>query len=721
MDTEARNSSPDSNSLSVHNPDLDHTSNFRHDSPRDSRRDSPRDSPRDSTDDSSRDSTDDSSRDSDHNPNHDPDYDSDDGWVGVCVPPRCRLCTYRIEPDEWTVATDNNGEVSSSFVNCFLTTHEEVKLKKEFRPCTPHCSHDARYLEGAVPGYHADCFNYAGTNLSHDLLSATAYPFEPVPSYDLERERATTQLLATKIGNIWRRLPHELSLMIAKLLVREYTIATMQGLYTTHHQPDGVLDFSQAIWARYADIGGFGYIHELSTTGGPCFRKLYDPEITPKLGALYVLEDHLGVRDLLLRDPEGNRTESSPSCYQPGSWWRTITNPQKLKVEHDGVKVRKIEDELNNTSNLRNVTFSRPMPPGEITALEQHCRHLTALRPGTPLESLQMVPFHINGPGVYGYSFCWSYGLVYFHAHCEGEDKLAMYNDFDILTEDPFWIHLPVTPGEYINSIWFRRAEFNSSNALWIVTNKGTGKIIGTTGAHPITPGTSFLANNSDAKVEWSRLIGPLNEGQSVLTYFNLSAGGIQVFATPHPSSAAVPGPEPPSSLRSNYCEDTCLWFGVGASLANAVEIITFRKKASCLPTKIRFMNPYTDDWGTHSPIIGIALVYADRTTTFLGQWRLDCETSQINIEHAKAFYMAFRLVGPKTQQPYVSEIRLYAPSTSSEVATAWRWVKIDLSRPDELEWWSVKAWFSGSHVAHGDRGSFADTAGQVLTTIGNQ
>lgn len=78
-----------------------------------------------------------------------------------------------------------------------------------------------------------------------------------------------------------------------------------------------------------------------------------------------------------------------------------------------------------------------------------------------------MVPFRINGPGVTGYSFCWSEGLYYLHTHYIGEDDLAIYNDFVILTEDPIWIHLPVAPDEYINSIWFRRAAYTSEIALW--------------------------------------------------------------------------------------------------------------------------------------------------------------------------------------------------------------------------------------------------------------
>lgn len=52
-----------------------------------------------------RDSDHDPDHDSDHDSEHNPDTPSDCTWVGFCVPRRCRLCTYPIEPNEWMVAT----------------------------------------------------------------------------------------------------------------------------------------------------------------------------------------------------------------------------------------------------------------------------------------------------------------------------------------------------------------------------------------------------------------------------------------------------------------------------------------------------------------------------------------------------------------------------------------------------------------------------------------
>ncbi|KAK0672687.1 hypothetical protein QBC41DRAFT_313154 [Cercophora samala] len=662
-----------------------------------------------STQSSVHDSAPNSDRDSDHGSDHNPGTPSDCGWVGFCVPRQCRLCTYPIEPNEWMVATDFHGEVSSVFTNNEHSVEDVPRLKEEFRPCPPACAHDQSYLKGCVPGYHAGCFNYAG-NPRYDLLSVTAFSFEPMPSYSIEREKRMAQLLATKIGSLWCRLPRELCLLISEFVVREYTIATLQGLYTVRHKLYDDLDPSQSIWVRYIDIGGYKYVCELSNRRcGRHSQMLHDPETAPHPIILYVLEDHLGVRDLLFQSTENSRMNLLSEHHEPGSWWRTIPSPHKLHVEYDGVKLRRIENVPTFSSNLHNMTLSVPLPLDEVAALKLHCRPLAPLEPEAPLESLQMVPFRVNGPGITGYSFCWSEGLYYLHTHYQGEDNLALYKDFDILTEDPLWMHLPVAPDEYIDSIWFRRAAYTSEIALWIVTNKGNDVIAGPTDATPIEPGTVLFDKFPNATIEWSRLIGPLSNGQPVQTYFNLSNRGLKVFATLQPNIANTPGPEPPSWLRSAYSYRPGSSFAYVAHMANVAEIIACRKKATCLPRKLGTTDSYFDWWGAHSPIIGLTLVYTDGTRILLGQWRMDSEILSFDIQDATTLHMAFRQAGIKRNYPYLSEIRLSAPSTPTDPAAAWRWLKIDLCQPDYLQWWTIKGLHSGSHMAYGDQTTYDD------------
>lgn len=228
-----------------------------------------------------------------------------------------------------------HGEVYSAFINNEHSIEDVPRLKEEFRPCPPACAHDQSYLNGSVPVYHAECFDYAG-NPRHDLLTITAFSFEPMPSYDIKRKKRMVQLLATKMGDMWCHLPHELCLMISELAVGKYTIAMLQGLYTAPEDLHHNLDLSQIIWARYIDIGVYKYVCELSNIRrAQCFRKLYDPEMTPDVNIFYVLEDHLGMRDLLFSSTESKQMNLSSEHLGPGFWWRVLSSPQVLQAEYD--------------------------------------------------------------------------------------------------------------------------------------------------------------------------------------------------------------------------------------------------------------------------------------------------------------------------------------------------------------------------------------------------
>ncbi|KAK4662938.1 hypothetical protein QC763_601850 [Podospora pseudopauciseta] len=254
-------------------------------------------------------------RDSDHDPEHgsehNPDTPSDCPWVGFCVPRRCRLCTYPIEPNEWMVAT-----LYSAFVNNEHSIEDVPRLKEEFRPCPPACAHDQSYLNGSVPVYHAEYFDYAG-NPRHDLLTITSFSFEPLPLYDIKRKKRMVQLLATKMGDMWCHLPHELCLMISELVVGKYTVLRYNNCilpvktYTT-------------TWISRKPSGH-----------AQCCRRLYDPEMTPEVNIFYVLEDHLGMRDLLFSSTESKQMNLSSDHLEPGFWWRVLSSPQVLQAEYD--------------------------------------------------------------------------------------------------------------------------------------------------------------------------------------------------------------------------------------------------------------------------------------------------------------------------------------------------------------------------------------------------
>lgn len=248
---------------------------------------------------------------------------------------------------------------------------------------------------------------------------------------------------------------------------------------------------------------------------------------------------------------------------------------------------------------------------------------------------------------------------------------------------------------------------------LQIVTNKGNDVITRPTAATPIEPGSLLFDKFPNATIEWSRLIGPLDNGEPVQTYFNLSNRGVKVFATLQPNTAIKPGPEPPSWLRSACSYEPGSLFAYVAHMSNVSQIIACKKKATYSPRRLGTAETYFDWWGSHSPIIGLILVYANGTRILLGQWRMDSETLAFDIQHLTALYMAFRHAGIDRNYPYLSEICLSAPSTPSNFPAAWRWLKIDPCQPDSLRWWTVKGLHSGSHMVYGDQTTYDDQGPQ--------
>ncbi|KAK1768790.1 hypothetical protein QBC33DRAFT_360419 [Phialemonium atrogriseum] len=122
-----------------------------------------------------------------------------------------------------------------------------------------------------------------------------------MPSEDRRRFNRIQYLLEMKLEEMCARLPVELCLMVAREPVRECAISTIQELWCSRWSSDGDIDVSLGVWAQYVHIHGVRYVAILSNTADPkrnC-TKLLDTNKASKVGVLYVLEDHLGIRQLV--------------------------------------------------------------------------------------------------------------------------------------------------------------------------------------------------------------------------------------------------------------------------------------------------------------------------------------------------------------------------------------------------------------------------------------
>ncbi|KAK0672683.1 hypothetical protein QBC41DRAFT_379482 [Cercophora samala] len=622
---------------------------------------------------------------------HDGAEDSeDDQWVGYCVPRRCRLCTFPIEDEEMMVAAaPGSSRVSRPFVNEETNIVHEVsarpekgELREEFRPCLPRCTHDQANIKGPATGYHAECFDYAGKSFgdkaktppSPDFFGAMEFSFEPMPLYDLRRRKKAEELIARKLGAIWSFLPHEICLMIAPYLVQEYTIGRLHALSSSRCRsasPSKQLDTSNTVWARYINIGGIEYVHNLSNKKQEHYRKVFNPATSPDVDLLYVLEDPLGVRSLIFSNSKEKKLQptSVSACTETGEWWRVITlcSPT-LEIEHDGIKVRRIH--TASSPNIAHELWPVPIHPEEIAALKVH--KMTETTPNEPRhETLQIFQFQINGPGVTGYSFCWSNGFLFFYTHHEGEDiPVNMYRDCDQMFDIPLWTHVPVEPDEFITSMYMRHSSVEAESCLWIRTSIEREYIIGP----PISTST---------QTTWSRIFGPLSNNHPnhpVPSYFALSHTGIKHLAIPQSSTPShgpwIFPPTLPTALGPDDPDyEFSRWLGSSALLSNLAEITPYRHPPSptCHPLD--------------SQIQGLGLVYLDGRRAHVGQVRLDLATTPIDVRNASSIHLAVHKREYVIGVCYVTELRLDPPSLS-ERESAWRWIDIDLSNEEDSLLW---------------------------------
>ncbi|KAK4640527.1 hypothetical protein QC761_601953 [Podospora bellae-mahoneyi] len=241
--------------------------------------------------------------------------------------------------------------MKATTVNTSLTPISAPGSSRVSRPFVNEITnivHEAN-LRGTANGYHAGCFYYAGQSFGHkgktcpspESFRAVEFSFETTSSYDLRRPKKMEEVIARKIGIIWGFLPYEICLMIAPYLVREYSTGRLHAQWPSSRRvvsANQQLETSRTIWARYIDIGGVEYVYDLSNKKEEHHRKVFDPATTSNADALHVLEDYLGVRNLVVPNSKEKQLQSSSTSIhaEEGAWWRVLSPfPPTLAIEYD--------------------------------------------------------------------------------------------------------------------------------------------------------------------------------------------------------------------------------------------------------------------------------------------------------------------------------------------------------------------------------------------------
>lgn len=277
-----------------------------------------------------------------------------------CLSSRCALCQFILIEGEHIIAGKRirmpPGALLSSAPLTYVSTvpkeggtsHLVCRLNEELRDsrsavtyeiCLGGCGH----RDGWAPACHINCFRLVteGRRDIQNYLKAAAYTFEPTLSKQhLRRRRLLGNLLSrweslsdtdetcSNINNLLRRLPAELRWAIAEQLLPEYATARLTALPSVDHGDVVEISISAKVWARFVFVEGVRYIASLSNEPSSGGELIYTPTPQRILDALYLCEDHLGVRRVVLANCE--ETERTSECS--GVWWRSYKVPTTVRL-----------------------------------------------------------------------------------------------------------------------------------------------------------------------------------------------------------------------------------------------------------------------------------------------------------------------------------------------------------------------------------------------------
>jgi len=128
------------------------------------------------------------------------------------------------------------------------------------------------------------------------------FSFEPLLKSKTRRQTRICSTLQKGLVNSQEttRLPAEVWFEIAELLTREYAIATARKAWLTRRSFDCCIDTSANVWARFVSIDGVHYVANLTNTPVPGrgYNQIFHADKPPPTDILYILEDHLGIRQI---------------------------------------------------------------------------------------------------------------------------------------------------------------------------------------------------------------------------------------------------------------------------------------------------------------------------------------------------------------------------------------------------------------------------------------
>ncbi|KAI5917038.1 hypothetical protein F4810DRAFT_698247 [Camillea tinctor] len=585
-----------------------------------------------------------------------------------CVPPRCRLCQLPISKNEQFIAIKDYGLQSAQYAYALVLKDETLGLK--LRPCDGLCSHS----QGLLNGYHPECAAYI-KHMSREtfewFLRVTKYSFEPRESEIPRRQNYIRRYIETLIQVTLRPIfdiPKEVCSIIRKNLDhRPYAIKTTvdqlkSGISRLNPELSSRIDIESGLWVQYVVLDHHHYISALGNTRNvETSSCVLAADKAKRVDTLYVLHDHLGVRQMKFTEP-GDGIESLGTNGSMGrAWWETISLSTKtVWVEFDGLKLRRITNSAESASTESHcVTWPVPMPQNQIDPLHFHDIRKFASK-STSRDFLRMIPVELNSKETTGISVCWNRLPIAIYGHKKGE-KPPVYPSPEKSFRDAVWIYTPLNAGEIIVSMWLLYNDKASTVSLTVETNKGRVVTIGYYRViQPPIP---------------DRRVFKATEGASRI-YFDDSPIGIRQLATSSPyEERQAPSLKASFKINKELLTKTLIY--TSAPLRNVSEVVPCQRT-------------YRD----YSQITGLLFCYSDGTLASVGDFKLDRDHRTLQVGSSKNLCLG--LVNNEKQH-YVSRIEVDPLADRGSL----EWVEYPWE--GEIEW-LFDCW--RTHVYHNDRSS---------------
>ncbi|KAI8714701.1 hypothetical protein NCS52_01190500 [Fusarium sp. LHS14.1] len=405
--------------------------------------------------------------------------------------------------------------------------------------------------------------------------------------------------------------------MIASYLVRESAMITAKNQSVFSQASDMTVDLSKDVYASSSVIDGVRYIKSLcnvETARGSEYRLI------------------LNARD---KGPPGSK-----EFPEVKGWWRDIS-PSKfefsaIRVESDGVKLRRITDVLDEESKFKfpHVAWPSPEYPSnkiDILSYDYPVRQFAVSR------NVRMTYFNCNAPDVTGYTMvCQSHWVSTIHAHGK-EDDAEFYKEVDACFSDQVHvlIYMPVDQGEYITEIqrrWVRRIRGDFFDLVF-KTNRARQTIFGSD-------------KESLDNLILNPIMKPSQQGSRI--YFN----------KPRPGPRSL---DPPHINHKNP------WFTSRCAL-EGVKDVTLCRDVSL----------------SHRPVIGMLVQYTDGHQERLGEFRFDRPLKTIQAEQSGGIHIDLQRMEDE-ESTYVEDVRGFPIGDPSVCPEDESW--IELSWSGTLEW----------------------------------